>query len=119
MKNVIAVLLMFVLAGQSLWAATPDQKHLEKVRKHVNQRLDDGRHVSVETTDNRKFAGTITQAGPDDFVLSNAAGPTTLSYSDVKKIKSPMDPHKRGAIMSLAVLGGLFGFLIAAAANDR
>lgn len=30
-----------------------------------------------------------------------------------------MDAHKRGVIVSLAVLGGLFGTLIAAAANDK
>jgi hypothetical protein len=119
MKNRIARVLIFMLAGQSVWAGTPDQKHIEKVRKQVSQRLDDGRHVSVETTDNRKFAGTITQAGLDDFVLTNASGTVTLNYNDVRKIKSPMDPHRRGAIVALAVLGGLSGFLIAAAAGDK
>jgi hypothetical protein len=118
-KNLIASVLIFVLAGQSLWAGAPDKKHVEKIRNKVSQCMDDGRHVSVETLDQRKFAGTIIQAGTDDFVLTNAAGTTTLSYSNVKKIKSPMDPHKRGAIVSLAVFGGLFGTLIAALANDR
>ena len=119
MKTLIAFVLMFALAGQSLWAGTPDEKHLERVRNKVSQFMDDGRHVSVETFDHRKFAGTIVQAGTDDFVLTNAAGATMLSYSDVKKIKSPMDPRTRGAIVSLAVLGGLFGTVIAAVANDR
>jgi len=118
-KNLIAFLLIFALAAQSLWAGTADEKHVEKIRNKVSQCMDDGRHMSVETLDHRKFAGTIIQAGTDDFVLTNAAGTTTLSYSDVKKIKSPMDPHKRGAMVSLAVLGGLFGAVIAAAANDR
>ena len=118
-KNLIAFVLIFALAGQSLWAGTPDEKRVEKIRNKVSQCMDDGRHVSVETQDHRKFAGTIIQAGADDFVLTNAAGATTLSYSDVKKIKYPMDPHKRSAIVALAVLGGLFGTVIAAAANDR
>jgi len=119
MKNLIAFVLMFALAGQALWAGTPNEKHLEKVRNKVSQSMDDGRHVSVETLDHRKFAGTIIQAGTDDFVLSNTAGATRLSYSDVKKIKSPMDPRTRSAIVSLGVLGGLFGTAIAAAASDR
>jgi hypothetical protein len=43
----------------------------------------------------------------------------TFNYSEVKKIKAPMDQHTRGVIVTLAVLGGLFGIGIAAAANDR
>src|SRR5215475_9726891 len=118
-KNLIAFVLIFVLAGQSLWAGAPDEQHVKKIRAKVSQCMDDGRHVSVETLDHRKFAGTIIQAGTDDFVLTNAAGTTTLNYNDVRKIKSPMDPRKRSAIVTLAVLGGLFGTVIAAAANDR
>jgi hypothetical protein len=119
MKTIIAIVLVLALAGQSAWAAAPDQKHIDKIHRQVSKCMDDGRHVSIETFDNRKFAGTISQAGPDDFVLINAAGTATLNYGDVKKIKSPMDPHKRSAIVSLAVLGGLFGFLFAVAANDK
>lgn len=119
MKHLIAVALLFALAGQPLWAATPDQKHLEKVRDKVSQCLESGRHVSIETYDGRKFAGTISQAGADDFVLASVAGSTMFLYSDVKKIKSPMDPHKRGVIVSIAVLGGLLGTTLVAAAHDR
>ncbi|HYL93277.1 MAG TPA: hypothetical protein VEW69_08985 [Alphaproteobacteria bacterium] len=119
MKHLIAFVVTFALAGQSLWAATPDQKHLENVRKKVSQCLDSGRRVSIETYDNRKFAGDISQAGAEDFVLASIAGSTTLRYSDVKKIKSPMDPHKRGVIVTLAVLGGLLAGTLAAAVNDR
>jgi hypothetical protein len=118
-KSLITFVLIFALAGQSLWASAPDQKKVEKIRNKVGRYLDDGRHVSVETTDQRKFAGTITQAGLDDFVLTNASGAVTLHYSDVKKIKAPMDARERSVIVSLAVLGGLFGTLIVAAANDR
>jgi len=119
LKTAIAFALTFVLASQSLWAGAPDQKHVEKIREKVSQHLDDGRHVSVETYDNRKVGGTISQAAPDDFVLMNAGGPMTLRYSEVKKIKAPMDPQKRGIFVSLAVLGGLFGTIIAAATHDR
>ena len=119
MKAFIAAVLIFALAGEALWASAPDQKHLDKIRKKVSQCLDDGRHVSIETYDNRKLGGTISQASPDDFALTNAAGTTKLAYSEVRNIKAPMDPHKRSIIVSLAVLGGLFGTLIAAAANDK
>jgi len=59
--------------------------------------------------------GTIIRAAQDDFVLINADSTVTL----VKKIKSPMDPRRRSAIVGLVVLGGLMGTLPAAAANDR
>lgn len=116
--KLLASLLIFTVAGQSLWAAAPDQKHIEKIRNKVSQCID-GRHVFVETYDNHKVAGTIIRAAQDDFVLINADSTVTLNYSDVKKIKSPMDPRRRSAIVALAVLGGLFGTLLVAAANDR
>jgi hypothetical protein len=119
MKHLLAVFLIFTLGTQSLLAAGQDAKHIAKVREKVSQYLDDGRHVSVETMDSRKFAGTIVKAGPDDFMLTNASGQMTFNYSDVKKIKAPMDAHKRSVIVTAAVLGGLFGTLLVAAANDK
>ena len=119
MKHLLAVCLIFSLGTQALWAAGQDAKQAAKVRERVSHYLDDGRRVSVETMDKRKFAGTIVKAGPDDFVLTNASGEITFNYTDVKKIKAPMDPHQRGTIVALAVLGGLFGVLTAAAANDK
>ena len=119
MKHLLAVFLIFTVGTQSLWAAGQDAKHVAKIREKVSQYLDDGRHVSVETMDSHKFAGTIVKAGPDDFVLTNASGEMTFNYTDVKKIKAPMDPHKRGVIITAVVLGGLFGLLAAAAANDK
>jgi hypothetical protein len=119
MKNLTAFVLVLAMAGQSLWAVGPDEKRLQKIRNKVSQCMDDGNHVSVETLDHRKFGGTITQASLDDFVLASSAGTTTISYRDVKKIKAPMDPHKRSVIASIAVLGGLFGTLMIAAAHDR
>jgi hypothetical protein len=119
MKNLIAVILVFALAGQPLRASVPDQKHVEKIKSQAARYLDSGNHVSVETYDNHQFGGTITQATPDSFVLTNAAGSTTLSYSDVKKIKSPMNPHKRSAIIGAAIMAGLFGLLFGALATDK
>jgi hypothetical protein len=119
MKNLIAVILVFTLAGQSLWACAPDQKHVGKIRSQAAKYLDSGKHVSVETYDNHQFGGTITQTNQDGFVLTNAAGSTTLSYSDVKKIKSPMNPHKRSALVGMAVLAGLFGLVFGALLSDK
>ncbi len=119
MKAATIFALIFAMASQSLWAGVPDQKHVEKIRKKVSQYLEDGRHVSVETYDDHKLAGIISQAAPDDFVLINAGRPITLRYSEVRKVKAPMDPQKRSIIVSLAVLGALFGTLLAAAAHDR
>ncbi len=119
MKNLIAVILVFTLAGQSLWASVPDQKHVEKIKNQAAKYLDSGNHVSVETYDHHQFGGTITQTTPDGLVLTNAAGSTTLSYSDVKKIKSPMNPHKRSAIIGAAIMAGLFGLLFGALASDK
>jgi hypothetical protein len=118
-KTAIAFALIFALASQALWAGVPDQKHVEKIRKKVSQYLEDGRHVSVETYDDHKLAGIISQAAPDDFVLINAGRPVTLRYSEVKKVKAPMDPQKRSIIVSIAVLGALFGTILAAAVHDQ
>ena len=119
MKTLLTAILIFALAGQSLWATVPDQKHVEKIKNQAARYLDSGNHVSVQTYDNQQFGGTITQANPDGFVLTNAAGSTTLSYSDVKKIKSPMNPHKRSALVSAAVLAGLFGLVFGALLSDK
>ncbi len=119
MKNLIAVILALALTGQSLWAKAPDQKHVEKIKSQATKYLDSGNHVSVETYDNRQLGGTITETTAEAFVLTNAASSTKLSYSDVKKIKSPMSRRKKSAIVGAAVLGGLFGLVFAAAANDK
>jgi hypothetical protein len=92
---------------------------VEKIKSQAAKYLDSGNHVSVETYDNHQFGGTITQTTPDGFVLTNAAGSTTLSYSDVKKIKSPMNPHKRSALVGAAVLAGLFGLVFGALLSDK
>ena len=119
MKNLIAVILVFTLAGQSLWANVPDPKHVDKIKIQAAKYLDSGNHVSVETYDHHQFGGTITQTTPDGLVLTNAAGSTTLSYNDVKKIKSPMNQHKKGAIVGAAIMAGLFGLLFGALASDK
>jgi hypothetical protein len=119
MKNLIAVVLVLTLAGQWLWAKAPDQKHVEKIKNQAAKYLDSGNHVSVETYDSRQFGGTITEANLEGFVLTNAAGSTTLSYGDVKKIKSPTSPRMKRAIVTAAFLAGLFGLVFGALANDK
>jgi hypothetical protein len=119
MKNLIAVVLVIALAGRSLWATSPDQKHAEKIKSQAAKYLDSGDHVSVETYDNRQLGGTITETNLEGFVLTNAAGSSTLSYNDVKKIKSPMNPRKRSAIVGAAFLAGLFGLVFGVLASDK
>jgi len=58
MKNLIAAILVFALAGQSLWAKAPEQKHVEKIKSQATKYLDSGNHVSIETNDNRQLGGT-------------------------------------------------------------
>src|SRR5689334_16631271 len=117
--KLIASLLIFALAGQSLWGETPDHKHIEKIRHKVSQCIDDGRHVSVETYDNHKVAGTIIRAAQEDFVLINADSTVPHLLGLVKKISSPRDQRSRSALLALVVLRRLMGPPLAAAANDR
>jgi|SRR5579859_2011628 len=118
MKNLIAFVLVIALAGQSLWAQ-PDPKHIEKVRSKVIACRDKGTAVSVETYDGRKLAGNITRADLDNFELSAAGGTITLAYSDIKKVKAPMDKRTRGFIVAGIVLAALLGGTAAALANDK
>jgi len=119
MKTLIAIFLVFALASQALWAKAPDQKHVEKIKGQATKYLNSGSHVSVETYDKHQLGGTITETTSEAFVLTNAAGSATLSYADVKKIKSPMDPRKRSALVGAAVLAGLFGLVFGALLSDK
>ena len=120
MKSFVAALLSVFLGCSSCLAGVgPDQKHIEKIKKQVSKCLDRGAMVSVETYDHRKMRGEINQANPDTFELTVAGQPTTLSYADIKKIKSPMSPAMKQRIAITAVLGGLTALLLVFAAQDR
>lgn len=90
MKKVLMWLLIFTLTSCLIWADPgPDQPHIEAVKKKVAECVDHHRRVVVETYDNRRLQGFITEAGPSDFVLSYAGRVTHLSYVDVRKIRWP------------------------------
>ena len=118
MRDLVALVLALTLAGQSLWAA-PDAKHVENVRSKVIACRDKGTAVTIETYDGRKLAGNITRAALDDFDLSSAGGPLTLAYSDVKKVKAPMDRRTRSFLVTGIVLAALLGGTAAALATDK
>lgn len=120
MKPLVALVLVFCIGCSSCFAgSSPDQKHIEKIKKQVSKYLERGAMVSVETYDQRKLRGEINEAKPDTFVLTVAGQPATLSYSDVKKIKAPMSPTTRQRIAIASVLGGLTGLLLVFAAQDK
>ncbi|HEV3038208.1 MAG TPA: hypothetical protein VHA33_10570 [Candidatus Angelobacter sp.] len=120
MKRVIALVLILGLACPALYAAPgPDQKHVDKIKKKVSTCVEKGSRVSLETYDDRKLQGTISEAGEDNFVLTNEGRSTTLGYAEIKKIKSPMDRRTKGAIVTAIVLGGLLGLVFGAAATDN
>ena len=80
--------------------------------------MDQQRRVVVETYGNRQMLGFISEAGADDFVLSYAGKPTTLTYREVKKIKWPSPAKrevKRGIVAivgAAAIAGAIFGLLV-------
>lgn len=120
MKTFIACLLVLGIGcSQALAWNGPDQKHIDKIQKQVSRYLEKGSMVSVETYDQHKMWGAIAEAGPDAFVLIVANIPTTLKYTDIKKIKAPMDRGKRARIVTAIVVGGLLGLTLIAAAQDR
>ncbi len=93
MRRSIAFLLVFAVGCPACFAGNgPDQKHVEKIKNQVNEYLEKGRMVSVETYDHHKMWGAIHEAGPDAFVLTVARTPTSIPYTNVKKIKASMDP---------------------------
>lgn len=87
MKKALACLLAFLLAASPTWASSgSNQKHIETIRKKVARCVDAQRRVVVESYDNRRLQGVISEAGGDDFVLIFAGRATTLTYADVRKI---------------------------------
>ena len=120
MKKLLVFLLVLGMGCSSCFAGTgPDQKHIDKIRKQVSKYLDRGAMVSVEMYDHHKMWGAINEAGPDTFVLTVADKPTTLQYSEVKKIKAPLDRATKQRIITAIFVGGLLGLTFAAVAQDR
>ena len=119
MKPLIALLLIFGIACPSVYATPdPDQKHINKIKKKVNKCIEKGSRVSMETYDDRKLQGKISEAGVDTFVLTNEGRSTTLGYAEIKKIKSPLDQRTKNVIVTAIVLGGLFGLTAVGLSQD-
>ena len=119
MKRIAAFLLILGISCSACFAGSgPDQKHIDKIRKQVSKLMDRGAMVTVETYDQHKLWGAINEAGPDTFVLTVADKPATLHYSDVRKIKAPMDVATKRRIVMAAVLGGLLGLTTVVLSHD-
>jgi hypothetical protein len=116
----MALILILITVCPTLFAGTgPDPKHTEEIKKKVGHYVEREARVSLETYDARKLQGSISEAGPETFVLSNEGRSTTLSYADVKKIKAPMSRRTKQAIVTAIVLGGLFGLVGGALSTDK
>lgn len=119
MRRFIALLLVLGIGCPACFAgSTPDRKHVEKIKKQVSKYLENGSSVSVETYDQHKMWGAVSEAGPDTFVLTVAGSQTTIPYTDVKKIKSPKDPSQRNQIIVGAIVAGFLLLPLIALRHD-
>jgi len=115
MKRIIVCLLAAALAPSLASADSgPAQKHVESIRKRVAQCVDKQRRVVVETYDDRRLQGYISEAGADDFTLTYGRQTSTFAYQDVKKIKWQWGGKRQveGLAVAAVVVGALFGFLV-------
>ena len=72
LKNVLRLRLICILSvtlsASLLWAEpAPDPQHVESIRKKVMQCVDHHRVVVVETYDNRRLQGGVSEVGADLF----------------------------------------------------
>ena len=119
MKRILSLILVFGFVCPSMYAAPgPDQKHIDEIKKKVNACIEKGSRVSMETYDDRKLQGKISEAGVDTFVLTNEGRSTTLAYTEIKKIKSPLDQRTKRAIALAIVTGGLIGLTAVGLSQD-
>jgi len=110
LTKTIATLLVFALLAAGVGASqTPDQKHIDAIKKKVATCLENSRHVTIQTYDGRALQGSISEAGPDTFVLIFQGNSVTLNYADVKSIKwpSPMSSAVKTSLLGTAVVAGL------------
>lgn len=115
MKKILACLLTFALTSSPLWADDgPDHKHIDSIKKKVAECVDRQRRVVVETYDNTRRQGVISEAGTDAFVLNYAGQATTISYRDVKKIHWPSPVMRQVKVLAgaAAIAGAIFGFVV-------
>lgn len=120
MRKLFTYVLILTVTCSQLWASPgPDQKHADKIRKKVIECVERDRRVTIETYDDRRLQGSISEAAADTFVVTNEGRSTTLTYAGVKSIKSPMSAGKKRAIVTAIVTAGLFGLLAGAMSQDK
>lgn len=112
MKKLFTSFLVFMFLCSQLSAAPgPDQKHIDKIKRKVADCVENSRRVTIETYDDRLLQGSITEAGPNTFVLASAGRSTTLEYSGVKNIKWSSRHAKTGIVVAVG-LGVLVGLVL-------
>ena len=121
MKKIISLVLVMAMGTLPCLANNdgPDAKHVAKVKQQVGKYLEKGDRVTIETYDQRKLQGAISEANDESFVITVEGRSATLNYNDVKKIKAPMSRSTRSKIVTAAFLAGLFGFLGIALSQDK
>lgn len=115
MKKTLIFLLALALAASPTWASSgPDPEHIEAIRKKVARAVDSQRRAVVETHDNRRLQGVISEARSDDFVLVYAGRATTLAYRDVRKIRLQSRAWKqvKAVAAAAAISAAIFGFVV-------
>jgi hypothetical protein len=89
MRESIALFLVVLLCS-SLWATnSPDDKHVERIRKEITKAFNCSCRIVVETDDQRRLQGLVSEVQPDNFVLTISGRSTTLAYVDVKAVFRP------------------------------
>lgn len=115
MKKNLTLLLVFLLTTAPTWASPgPNQAHIEVIKKKVAHCVDQQKRVVVETYDNRRLQGVISEARTDDFVLIYAGRATTLSYQAIAKIKwqSPIWKHAKAIATAAGITAAIFGLVV-------
>lgn len=92
------------------WPRSPCRNDKKKIAHSVDVQ----RRVVVETFDGRRLQGVISEAGADDFMLVYAGRATTLSYSDVRKLRwqSPVWKHAKAVAAAAGVTVAIFGLVV-------
>ena len=114
MYKIVACVLVLMLTCSQIWGAPgPNEKHIEKIKKQVAKCVEKPRRVSIETYDDRRLQGTISEADVDTFVLTQGSRSSTLAYANVKQIKwsSSAAHYMMVGVEAAAVVGALFGLV--------
>ena len=118
MKWLASWVLIAALTCSPLWAdagpdPNPDPNHVANIQKRVADSIRHHRIVVVETFDHRQLQGSVSEAQPDGFVLSNHGRSTTLTYAEVDKVTwSTHVPREVWALVGAAgIAAALYGLV--------